>query len=335
MMRSYEEAEALFRAIPAHNKTPSHHPAYVALDALRDPQLTPCYFVFQHGEDIFFHGFISQSVPGASTLVDVQSPLGHGGPVSSSDDWSFLKRAWEVYLAWGHDHGVLAEFIRFHPLLSNWNLYGGEHHLNRETVWIDLMVGDPLMQFKTRARTATRKAMQTGLQVVWRQDDAAWQAFMNLYGASMARLGAEADYRFPEARFMGLKAWSKAHLALCMLEEKVVAGAVFLLDGPVMEYHLSAADDQGRRMAATNLILHQAALLGQQEGAEKLHLGGGTDSAPDNPLLFFKAGFSKQRAQHHVGMQVHKPDTYEALKAAWRSRHANREPPKRTLFYRA
>lgn len=66
------------------------------------------------------------------------------------------------------------------------------------------------------------------------------------------------------------------------------------------------------------------------EGLEALYLGGGTDTRADNPLLFYKLGFSRHTLPFYVGEAVHDPAAYWALAARWG--YSPQSPPPRVLL---
>jgi len=111
-------------------QAPSLHPDYVCADALRDPNLRPDFFVFQDGGEVCYHSVHLSQAPGTE-LYDAQSHYGYGGPVASTPHEAFLSEAWSAYRTWYKERRVLAEFIRFHPLLENWRFYEGEVIDNR------------------------------------------------------------------------------------------------------------------------------------------------------------------------------------------------------------
>lgn len=312
-------------------KSPYLHPYYVAADAKRDATLSPVFFVFREQAQVFYYAFHLSQIPGQSQF-DIQSPYGYGGPLANTDDKEFLMRAWNAFVQWCNEHDVLAEFVRFHPLLDNKRFFGGDVVGDREVVWIDLTCQDLLSTYSTRARTAIRKAQKHGLTVEWWQPDRFAAMFPQLYSDHMQVLNADEYYFFSEEYFRALIGWDCAHLAVCKMGEEVLAAAIFLVGPHHLEYHLSAATTSGRQLSATNLLIHEAALRGHHLGCSVMNLGGGTNSAPDNPLLFFKSGFSALRALFSIGKCVHLPVKYAALKIEWEK--ANNRPASRILFYR-
>jgi len=155
----YDKAVAAFARLDPEKRAPSLHPCYVASDAEHTSGLRPVFFVYEHGDSLFYHGFHLGQVAGTG-FADIQSPYGYGGPVASTADGEFLAEAWVSFRQWCKENNVLAEFIRFHPLLENWCYYHGESFEDRQTVWIALQGHDLLSSYSVRARTAVRKAVK-------------------------------------------------------------------------------------------------------------------------------------------------------------------------------
>ncbi len=321
----------VYDGLPEEQKSPYSHPIYVVTDALRDRSLETVFFVYREGGEFFYYPFHLGAVTG-TPFYDIQSPYAYGGPLSSTSGSAFLSRAWQSYLSWCQEHNILAEFVRFHPCIENHSYYPGEIQPMRETVWVDLQSEDYFSVYTTRVRTAIRKAQKNGLRVTWANDSRSHQAFTALYTQAMDRLQADSFYYFPADYFRQLQAWKQTHLALCWQGETLLAAALFLQESHIMEYHLAAATPEGNKSSASNLLLHEAALLAKKLGCKLLHLGGGTDNSPDNALLFFKSGFSPERAKFQIGKIIHAPEAYEEIKNEWQDKHG--QCSDKVLFYR-
>lgn len=331
MQVGLEQAQIVFESFDGSLQAPSLHPFYIEADARRDALLEAIFFTYLEGEKKYYHGFHLAQIPGTS-YFDIQSAYGYGGPIASCLDAGFHGRVQTDFEKWCKERKVIAEFIRFHPVLKNWQFFAGTVMDDRETVSLDLTQADLLRSYGTRVRTAVRKAQKSGLTVEWIQSDAYVGMFGELYRQVMAGLDASEFYFFQDNYLKTLLNWNKAYLAVCKQNEEVAGGGIFLVGSEVMEYHLSAANDLGKKLGATNLILHSAALLGQELGCKVLHLGGGSESSPDNPLLFFKSGFSPQRALFRIGKLIHDHAAYENLKEEYKKEHG--QVPQRVLFYR-
>lgn len=331
MQVTVDTAIEYYYRLPDRLRFPSYHPHYIIADAHRDNDIQTVFFIYTEGSDFYYHAFHISTVKGTD-YIDIQSPYGYGGPIATTEDQKFLSNAWHAYRSWCVAKNVLVEFIRFHPVLGNEKYYCGEYCYDRSTVLIDLDEEFLLNSYSVRVRTAIRKAMKSGLVIEWCTIQEFLQIFPQLYRETMKDLHAEEFYIFSNQYFDEIKQLPKVQLALCKLDGEPVAGAIFLVDDYEMEYHLSAANTLGKKISATNLILHEAALLGKQLGCKILHLGGGTNSKEDNSLLFFKSGFSKQRGDFHIGHYIHQPLPYENFKKNWNEQYGS--VSSRILFYR-
>lgn len=326
-----DEAQSLFVRLPAQNQLFTLSPNYVAADAIRDNGLKPLFLAYREG-DIFWMHSVHRGLVAGTAWFDLQSSYGYGGPVTNSDDSAFLDRAWISYCRWCQTHDILAEFMRFHPLIGNWRYYGGSIMDDRMTVAIPLQQDDLMASYKTRVRTAVRKAQAAGVEAVWQPASAIYDIFPAIYREGMAEIGVDSFYLFGDDYFHALAANPDVFLLACVWQDTWLSGGLFLRGGAVMEYHLSATTEKGRGMGATNLLLHTAALRAREQGLDWLFLGGGTDSREDNPLLFFKRGFSAQCFPYRIGYMIHQPEVYERLKTSHQQQLGTAS---RILFYRS
>jgi len=331
MQIDYQEALRYFGRLSPEVTCPSQHPVYLQIDAKREPDILPVYFVHQEQEHFFYYPFHLSPIPGKD-YFDIQSPYGFGGPVANTDDADFLASAWAAYKAWCREKRVVAEFVRFHPITQNGRYFGGEVIFDRPTVWIDLQQTDFFHGYSSRVRNTVRKAIKKEVMVDWCSGEEFLKWFPSMYEELMRSLHADAYYLFPENYYLAWLDWDQVEYALCRYKGIVIAGAVFYYHDEIMEYHLSAASPLGKELAATTLLLHEAAIKGKALGCKKLHLGGGTDSGEDNPLFFFKAGFSENRGVYTIGKEIHQPEIYEEMREAWIKKHG--KVSNRILFYR-
>lgn len=331
MQITYKQATTLFNEIDPKLKIPSQHPTYLQIDCKREKEAVPTYFVYEESGYLYYHAFHVTPVF-ETAFYDIQSPYGYGGPVSTSQDKGFLERAWSYYKSWCKKNNIMAEFIRFHPVIGNWEYYYGVVHVDRETVWIDLREDDLVTGYQSKTRNMLRKAIKSGLTVEWYEKTEFFKLFSPLYENLMNQLQASDFYNFSAEYY---DAWIQSDFgqyAICKKDGEVVAASVFYYCDDIMEYHLSASNEIGKKYAANTLLLHEAGKRGKELGCKLLHLGGGTNNLPDNALHKFKAGFSNHRGLYHIGKYIHLPDVYENLKAEWQDKKG--EVSNRILFYR-
>ena len=296
----------------------------------KDALLQPVYWCYRAGANCLLHCFHLGDNPGLG-VKDIQSTYGYGGPLSNTDDRQFLQLADTAFGRWALDQAVVAEFLRFHPLIPHDRWYSGSVADNRETVHIDLG-GDLLAQYQTRRRTDVRRFLERGLRVERVPAAAMRRDFPGLYRANMHQVGAAPGYYFPENYFDALFDFEGVENWLVYSADQAIAGAVILASARAgtAEYFLGAsAKDSGQHKAATGL-LHVAAEFYKSSGFRYFYLGGGRSTAADDNLLFFKKGFSPLTGRYRIGSKVHDARRYAELKI----RFPDKAATGRMLFYK-
>jgi hypothetical protein len=322
-------AQEVFDELPEELRMASLSPEYVVADAARDPNLRPMFLLWRHGPATLMHAVHESAIPGEDAY-DWQSPYNYGGPLATTSEPAQLRRGWDAFDEVARHRNVIAEFIRFHPVLANERAYPGDVRADRPVVQVNLAVPDLLRSYEGRARTAVRKALNNGLQLSWICKQQARAAFPCFYRNEMRRIGASDFYLFPESYFERLLELRCTRVLTVQRDAESFAMGLFLFGPRVVEYHLSATSPAGRTMGATNLLVHGAAQAAQENGMVVLYLGGGTDGCPDNPLLQFKRSFGRAELRFHIGSRVYDERVYGALQR--RSPELARSG--RVLFYR-
>jgi len=78
-----------------------------------------------------------------NTLFDLYTPYGYGGFLLEGDRGdAALKELDMEYSTWCKNHGIVSEFVRFHPMLNNylkWSLYIRLSSWGKPSAWICLL----------------------------------------------------------------------------------------------------------------------------------------------------------------------------------------------------
>ncbi len=328
---SLPEAIDAFQTFPGQWQLASLHPQMVEIDALRDALLHPIHWYFEAGDRRLMHSFQLADNPGLP-IRDIQSAYGYGGPLSNSDDPEFLKAAECAFAQWTRGNAVIAEFLRFHPLVPHGNWYAGEIVRNRETVHIDL-AGGLFEQYQARRRTDVRRFLKSDLRVERVSPLTMTEVFPEMYKKNMDRIGATPDYYFSDRYFDCLFSFAGTENWLAYSGTQAIAGAVMLVSNAagVAEYFLGAKVPNADEQKAMIGLLHHAANHYKLSSFRYLYLGGGRSVDSDDSLLFFKKGFSPSTGQYQIGSRVYDPDTYARLKTMLPEKAATG----RVLFYKA
>jgi len=137
--------------------------------------------------------------------------------------------------------------------------------------------------------------------------------FVDIYQATMRRVGAGASYFFDRTYLDGLHSalGDRLKLGVVAIDGEVAAGALFVKTGEIVQYHLSGTDDRFLRERPTKLLLHFVRGWAKEAGAHWLHLGGGVGGLEDS-LFKFKAGFSKTFFPFYTLRMIVNSDVYRA-----------------------
>jgi hypothetical protein len=327
---SLSEAVQIFETMPAQWQLASLHPSMVELDAARDEALRPIHWCFQANGHGLIHSFQLADNPGLA-VRDVQSPYGYGGPLSNTEDPEFLKAAEDAFAAWAKASNVIAEFVRFHPLVPHARWYAGQIVDNRETVHIDL-AKELFEQYETRRRTYVRRFLESTVRVERVSSQFMSGVFPDLYKHNMDQVGAKPEYYFPEKYFDGLFRFASAENWLAYAGSEPIAAAVILASARagVAEYFLGAKASGFDRQRAMIGLIHRVAEHYQSLSFRCLYLGGGRSVDPADSLLSFKKGFSSSIAQFQIGSRVYQPEVYAHLRQLLPAKAATG----RVLFYK-
>jgi hypothetical protein len=310
---------------------------YLSADAARDSRLQPWFIEVNSELGTWIHGVHVTDIPG-TPWRDASSPYGYGGPLSTSAEADFLSQCWSIYAKFMLEQKVVAEYIRFHPVLGNDRFYGGQVTDNREVVIMDLETADFAASYVPRVRTILRKADRNSICYVEADLAANVQRFADFHWAAMNAIGADGFYLFSPEYFYALAATGMTRLGVCVRKSDAglggawLAAAIFLESGETVEYHLAANSADGRTVGASSFLIDQAARSARQRGSKHMYLGGGSDRSPANPLLFFKAGFSPMRLMYRTGSTVFNAAGRDEVRLAYPREWSAH--PDRPIFHR-
>ncbi len=320
---------------------PTYHRAYEADTASRAHA-----YVAEIGGETLFHPIMLRPIdrvgeaPAPEGLCDAETVYGYSGPLASTVDQDFLAEAWRGYSEWYAERRVVCEFTRFNPMLKNHDVAapGCETWQDRQTVAIDLGAGeDAVWQgYAGVHRNSIRKAVKNGLKCEQRPAHEAMLAFRAIYEETMRGLEADPAYYFSEDHYLNLSEGLGSRLRLFMVSANGtdVAGALFLVHGDTLHYHLAGSLLSHRQLAPNNLLIHKAARWAIGQGLKTFHLGGGRGPEPEDSLFRFKARFSGRREDMWFGKQIFDSAAYEALVSLWHEQFQAEEPPAYLQLYR-
>jgi hypothetical protein len=285
--------------------------------------------------------------------LDASTPYGYGGMVlldgllrvDQEQGLALLNEVRECC----KEAGVISAYVRLQPVTHqpSWFTNAPEQGVtlltHGPTTAIDL--SDWSSEAGTRAtmqknRRTDLNLARRHLHITWtsegRDHEVDLKIFFELYEYRMTQLGAAAFYHFPFSYYRSLAQGlgTRLEIAIAWYGEQPVGVGMFLIDGAVAHYHLSATNDIGRKLAANTLIIDAAARYAWLRRCQHLHLGGGLHE--QDRLFAFKKSFGGSLYQYSSVGLVCNPPSYQTLVLA-RQCSSRLQPPRSGFFpsYRA
>lgn len=292
--------------------------AYHRASAVLEPAGTePVLLHVQQGHGEIALPLLLRPLPGG-TGWDATGAYGYGGPVAagSPDVVAFG----ESIDRWALQRGVVATFLRLHPLIGNAHLVPPTADLVQAgaTVAWDVSVGRDLAAgMHAHHRRAARTANRSGL-VTTVARPTSLRRFRELYIATMRRQRADPYFYFPDPYWTCLledAATLEPVLVEGRLGGRTVAALLCFRNGSRLHYHLGATDNAARSIGASHRCFLAAAEWAQSEGMSVFHLGGGVGGSTSSSLFEFKRRFDPdaEPLPFHVAKLVHDPQRYREL----------------------
>lgn len=327
--------------LPYEKKDVYFDPDYARLCA-GDSDITSCY-IYVKRDNVYIYPFIMRPISQITGYFDIFTPYGFGGPVFNTEDPDFLKEAYQCFYGEALKRNIIAEVVKFHPLLWNHkpltNIFKGDIKNMCSTVYADMNV-DEDHRWKNIYTHANRKninkAKRSNIKIKFGQDDESWQAFKSLYNVTMSVNKAEGFYFFPPEYFKSIQEHLTSNYVLvsCAINGKIISVMLVLLGTVYAHCHLIGTDRKFMNTGVNNLLHHELILWCKNKGYKKLHIGGGRSDSDDDLLLRFKRNFSDKTSNLYVGECVLNSEVYNKLCTQWSIKNSGRQFTNRLLEYR-
>lgn len=264
------------------------------------------------GKDIHFSGKIPEK-----TYFDFSSPYGYGGWIIKGDDTTAL---FSEYEKWIRENGIISEFVRFHPMLRNHEncLAGYEIIGLGEVVHMDLCSPKKIWENVTsKNRNMIRKALKNDVKIYNGRFPEIFDSFRTIYNGTMDKDNADGYYYFESAFYRSIleDLPRNAQVFYAKKDNVIISAAIIIHANGRMYYHLSGSLREYSSLAATNLLLYEAALWGQENGYKTFYLGGGVGSGEDSLFKFKRAFFKGKLNRFYIGKKIYDQKKYDELVA--------------------
>ena len=229
---------------------------------------------------------------------DLITPYGYGGFIfegkGTQKDMDLFREEFSERM---HKDKIVSVFVRFHPQLRNADSVRSIFDVtdlgrtiemdtsSREVIWSNIT---------SKNRNMIRKAQKSGVTISHGRGMDLLRKFKEIYDGTMRKDDADPYYFFGDSFYdsidQDLHQNYEMFYALC--DGEIVSMAIMLYANGRMHYHLSGSLFEYRSLAASNLMLYEAACWGCDNGFRRFHLGGGLGSHEDN-LFKFKEAFNR------------------------------------------
>lgn len=248
---------------------------------------------------------------------DISTPYGYGGWLIEGDK---IKNLFVEYEKWCIENGVVAEFIRFHPVIENHNKCIDFYDVVPlgMTIIVDLVSDDIIWNnIKSQNRNMIRKARKNGVKIYSGRSPELMKKFEIIYNETMKRNYADLYYYFEDEFYNSIvnDLPYNAQLFYAELEGEIISAAIMLMANGMVNYHLSGTNRKYSGLAPTNLLLYESAMWASENGYKTLYLGGGVGSEKDS-LYKFKKSFNKNdddERRFYIGRKIFNQEAYEKL----------------------
>lgn len=279
-------------------------------------------FVYKEDDNIAVYPFMINEIHSYNLdekYYDIESAYGYGGPLTNNYDEIFLRNFENEFLKYCSKNKIIAEFIRFHPLIKNQKIFTKNIEVlhNRITVYLDLTKDiDEIWEedIKSKNRNMIRKAEKNLLTVEESND---FETFKSIYESTMSKVTADIYYYFKDDYYNCIKNSDKYFLLNVKKEDEVIASAIFMIYGEYFHYHLSGSLKEYLKYSPNNLLLWEAIKYGKKKGCKIMHFGGGLTDSLEDRLFKFKSSFSKKNADFYIGKRIHNKKIYELIISKW------------------
>lgn len=246
---------------------------------------------------------------------DFATPYGYGGWIIEGEESEELFKAYEK---WIEQHGIISEFVRFHPIVKNHDASRFFYEIIQlgEVVHMELNSPEDIWNnIISKNRNMIRKAIKNDIKIYNGRYPEIYDKFRTIYNGTMDKDDAEKYYYFEKEFYRSVLEDLPQNAQVFWAEKDglVIAASIMLATNNKMNYHLSGSLREFSSLAPTNLLLYQAALWGCANGYKSLYLGGGVGSGEDSLFKFKRAFYKGDLNSFYIGKKIYDQAKYDAL----------------------
>lgn len=261
-----------------------------------------------------FHNSFAPSPIGGTALFDVEPFMGYAGPLTTTANEKFIRAALEVYSNKCRELDIVAELIRFDPLLENQVAFSQQDGIQvvaaKDVVIVACCAEEDklLKHFSEPCRRRVRLGLRCR-KFNRLESGAELGQFRALYEASVKHRNMGIHWLFSDGLYRQA-ANSELFAIYGVYDNNRLVAAALVVHHPTCSHYVLVANAQDYPPGASELLVFGIACESAKRGITRLMLGGGITSAPGDGLLRFKQKFAKRSSVFYIGKLVHDRTRY-------------------------
>jgi hypothetical protein len=339
----------LLSQISDENKSPHFTPEYYGLFEQRNEGKALCFVGIDEDKVILYPCLLncinSLGYKLDKDYFDLQGAYGYNGPITNCSDPIFLKKFSKKLLSYYHSKNIIAEFIRFCPVIQN-HLYLDyiDAIYALDNVLIDLSNGLDFVwekSFDRGVRKAVRKAIKSELKYKifdgQKIKPEIIDSFLKVYDLTMSRNNASEYYNFSKEFIHELfnKMSENCLIALVLMGTEVISAELVLYNKNNAYGFLGGTNSDYYFVAPNSFLRYELIKSLIEKGIKKYSIGGG--KAMNDSVYTFKKSFSRNvDSRFYFGKKIHNQKIYDSITTEWECKYPGKvgEYKKFVLKYR-
>ncbi len=331
-----EKWNTLFHKLPSDQQDIYYTPEYYRLYEKNGDGKAMC-FVYKQDKNLALYPILHNSINKLgyhldNEYFDIQGAYGYNGVISTTQSESFRNGFYNEFDTFCIDNNIVAEFVRFNPLLKN-HQFSCDHLevlFDRKTIALNLCQSYDYIwsnQYSSNNRNTIRKGQKT-LRVEISKAETDLDKFIKMYLFTMKRVKANQYYLFPDKYFSNLISFFPNNLYIFSAFESgnadPIGAMLIMIFKEKAHYHLSARSNDCTNNSVTNILLDEAIKFSKASNCKIFHFGGGNTDEENDPLFKFKKNFSKKTHSFYIGKKIHIKSIYNSVCLEWEQKNPHK-----------
>lgn len=339
----FVKLQKLFLCLPVKFQDIYFNPEYLLMSGTEKSE--PLIFLYEEGNSFWYYSFTKNKIDNnlisndSEEFYDLETPYGYGGPISNSNSSAFLTNAQHVFFEWCEENNIVAEFVRFHPIIKNQKYYNNLDRikLNRFTVSYLFPNKENInINYHSKTRNMIKKFNKNNFNFIITKSFDRYCQFIDLYKRLIISKNTSKFYLFGDEYFHNLyRVLCKSGWLICIESKSydLIGGSVLLHGKQFSHYHLAASEKKNEYSGVNNVILDIAINKAKDSKLKGIHLGGGNTSSLNDSLFKFKENMGNTKNEFYIGSKIYNKSIYQQIKKNF-EKQGNICNTEKILFYK-